>query len=183
MIAKSSKNEYFLFCYKEVKKSSTCIGRKDLLRNSEIRGRKCFCDNSFAICLLVKFDFRSRCSTMMSFGRSSTRHFASTSRRPRARSSAGTSTTSLVSATGTCTPLVDIGSRRNDVSTFSTDWFPIYSHQVSLSPGQLSIRHCERGGGCLLSLHEDRRESGVSLKALGEGLLFYDRTYLESITT
>ena len=46
-------------------------------------------------------DFRSRCSTTMSSGRSSTRHFASTSRRPRARSSAGTSTTSLVSVTGT----------------------------------------------------------------------------------
>ena len=120
----------------------------------------------------------------MSFGRSSTRHFASTSRRQRARSSAGTSTTSLVSATGTGTPLVDIGSRSNDVSTFPTDCkilrflYQLFSHQVSLSPSQLSIRHCERGGGCLLSLHEDRRESSVSLKALGEGLLFYDVIYI-----
>ena len=58
VIAKSSQIEYFLFHYKEVKKSSNCIRRKDLLRNSEIRGMKCFCDNSFAICLLVKFDKR-----------------------------------------------------------------------------------------------------------------------------
>ena len=95
--------------------------------------------------------------------------------------------------TGLCnrysTLLLDIGSRSNDVSTFATDrkifrfLYQLFSHQVSLSLGKLSVRHCKRGGGRLLSLHEDRRESGVSLQALGEGLLFYDRTYLVNIIT
>ena len=46
---------------------------------------------------------------------------------------------------------------------------PKHELQVGMSPCKLAVCHGEGGGGSLLPLHENRGESSISLKTVGEG--------------